>query len=258
MTRLFGHSDRTTEATVIHPFVLHTWHAACTPTTQDMSPSISPYVIVVAVDYSATSDFVFERALEIAAEKPAAAVHAIHVLPVYQAGSAPEESAVTWVGTLPSISDAAEQLRVYVQSRTKAFRGQHPGDKLDFLDSVAAHQRLEIPSEEVAQLAADLEADLVVVGTHGHRGLKRILLGSVAEATVRLAPCPVLVVRPKAIPAPVPTIQPPCARCVEARQASGGKEFWCEQHREHHGQRHTYHQGDRVGADTNMPLLLRT
>jgi nucleotide-binding universal stress UspA family protein len=223
-----------------------------------MSHSISPYVIVVAVDYSATSDLVFERALELAAEKPAAAVHAINVLPVYQSGPAPDATAVTWAGSLPSSSDAAERLRVYVQARTQAFRDKHPGDERAFLDNVAAHQRLENPSEEVAQLAADLEADLVVVGTHGHRGLTRILLGSVAEATVRLAPCPVLVVRPKAAPAPVPAIQPPCSRCLEARQASGGKEFWCEQHRERHGQRHTYHQGDRVGADTNMPLLMRS
>jgi hypothetical protein len=101
----------------------------------------------------------------------------------------------------------------------------------------------------------DVEADLVVVGTHGRRGLTRLMLGSVAEGTVRLAPCPVLVVRPKAVPAAVPTIQPPCPRCVEARTASGGKQFWCEQHSERHGQRHTYHQGDRVSADGGMPLV---
>jgi len=97
----------------------------------------------------------------------------------------------------------------------------------------------------------------VVVGTHGRRGLTRMMLGSVAEATVRLAPCPVLVVRPKALPASVPAIQPPCPLCIEARRASGGKEYWCEQHSQHHGQRHTYHQSDRVGADTNMPLVMR-
>jgi nucleotide-binding universal stress UspA family protein len=50
--------------------------------------------------------------------------------------------------------------------------------------------------DAIAQLASDIEADLVVVGTHGHRGLERLLLGSVAENVVRLAPCPVLVVRP--------------------------------------------------------------
>ena len=221
-----------------------------------MSQSNTPYVIVVAIDYSETSDLVFDRAMELAAEKPAAALHAINVLPVYQSGFVPDAS-IGWTGSLPSISDASKTLKAYVEKRTSAFRAKHPGQNLAFLDTVVAHQRVEIPSEEVAQLAADLEADLVVVGTHGHRGLARILLGSVAEATVRLAPCPVLVVRPKTPPAPVPTIQPACPRCLEARKASAGKELWCDQHREHHGQRHTYNQSDRVGADTNMPLVMR-
>ncbi|HEX7453530.1 MAG TPA: hypothetical protein VF294_14650, partial [Polyangiaceae bacterium] len=69
-----------------------------------------------------------------------------------------------------------------------------------------------------------------------------------------LAPCPVFVVRPKALPAEVPKIEPPCPRCVETRVATGGAEYWCEQHRERHGQRHTYHQRDRAGGDTEMPL----
>lgn len=49
--------------------------------------------------------------------------------------------------------------------------------------------------EVVAQEARDFEADLVVVGTHGRRGLGRVLLGSGAEEVLRLAPVPVLAVR---------------------------------------------------------------
>ena len=133
-------------------------------------------------------------------------------------------------------------------------------DRVSSIDvnNVRAHQRLEVPSEEIAQLAVDVEADLVIVGTHSRRGLARMILGSVAEATVRLAPCPVLVIKPKSLPPQGPTIQPPCPRCIETRKATGGKEYWCEQHREHHGQRHTYHQGDRVGSETNMPLVMRS
>jgi hypothetical protein len=63
-------------------------------------------------------------------------------------------------------------------------------------------------------------------------------------------------VRAKAVPAPVPSILPPCAQCLEARQISGGKELWCAQHRERHGQRHIYQQGDRGSVATNMGLLL--
>jgi nucleotide-binding universal stress UspA family protein len=47
----------------------------------------------------------------------------------------------------------------------------------------------------IAQLARDWNADLLVVGTHGRRGVSRLLLGSVAEGMVRVAPCPLLLVR---------------------------------------------------------------
>jgi nucleotide-binding universal stress UspA family protein len=47
----------------------------------------------------------------------------------------------------------------------------------------------------VADAARDWKADLVVVGSHGRRGLGRVLLGSGAEDILRLAPVPVLVVR---------------------------------------------------------------
>jgi nucleotide-binding universal stress UspA family protein len=51
------------------------------------------------------------------------------------------------------------------------------------------------PAEEVARLAAERHADLVVVGTHGRTGVKHAVLGSVAEGIVRQAPCAVLVAR---------------------------------------------------------------
>lgn len=224
-----------------------------------MAEASTPYSIVVAVDYSEAGDLALERALEIAAERKSAAVHVVNVLSLYQAGLGMEPAgAGALASELPSVQDAAERLREYVEKRASSFRAAHPELPPTFPDYLVAHQRVEMPSEEIAQLAADLEADLVVVGTHGRRGFSRFLLGSVAEATVRLAPCPVLVVRPKAHPQSGPAIEPPCPKCVETRIASGGTELWCEQHRERHGQRHTYHQGDRAGADTNMPLVINT
>jgi len=50
-------------------------------------------------------------------------------------------------------------------------------------------------ADEIARLARDRGADLVVCGSHGRRGLRRLAVGSVAERLVRVAPCPVLVVR---------------------------------------------------------------
>ncbi|HEY2406591.1 MAG TPA: universal stress protein [Polyangiaceae bacterium] len=224
-----------------------------------MPQNTAGYVIVVAIDYSESGDLALRRALELAAEKPAASVHVVNVLPLFP-GIAPDPSTGGWIYAIPSVSEGAQQLTNYVQQKASSFAGQYGGANRAFLENIRVHQRLQAPAEEIAQLAADLEADLVIVGTHGHRGVSRFLLGSVAEATIRLSPCPVLVVRPKAIPValPVPAILPPCPRCVEARKASGGSEFWCEQHRERHGQRHTYHQADRVGEETNMPLVFRS
>ena len=214
-------------------------------------PENQPYVIVVGVDYSEFSDLALDRALDLAGEKAHAAVHLVPVLPVYQPGFSPDAAVTGQSPKDASLSEAAARLVEYAEQALtrRSAAGKRAPERL------VTHLRLEAPAEEVAQLAADLEADLVVVGTHGRRGVSRLVLGSVAEATVRLAPCPVLVVRPRALPPPVPRIEPPCPRCLEARKASGGNELWCEQHRERHGQRHTYHQGDRSAAETNLPLF---
>jgi nucleotide-binding universal stress UspA family protein len=51
------------------------------------------------------------------------------------------------------------------------------------------------PADEIVQLVEDEGIDLIVMGTHGRRGLTRLLMGSIAEAVVRRAKCPVLTVR---------------------------------------------------------------
>lgn len=56
------------------------------------------------------------------------------------------------------------------------------------------------PATVIVDEADNLEADLVVIGTHGHTGFKHLLLGSVAERVVQKAPCPVLTVKPAAAP----------------------------------------------------------
>jgi nucleotide-binding universal stress UspA family protein len=48
------------------------------------------------------------------------------------------------------------------------------------------------PAAEIVYAAGEVKADLVVMGTHGRTGLRRLLMGSVAEQVVREAPCPVL------------------------------------------------------------------
>jgi universal stress protein A len=51
------------------------------------------------------------------------------------------------------------------------------------------------PATAVAELAASEGVDLIVMGTHGRTGLRRLLMGSVAEAIVRRAPCPVFIMK---------------------------------------------------------------
>ncbi len=51
------------------------------------------------------------------------------------------------------------------------------------------------PYFEIAEVAREKKADLIVLTTHGYSGIKRILLGGTAERVVRHAPCPVLTVR---------------------------------------------------------------
>ncbi|HEX3867433.1 MAG TPA: universal stress protein [Gemmatimonadaceae bacterium] len=51
-----------------------------------------------------------------------------------------------------------------------------------------------VPAEAILKRARDEEFDLIVVGTHNLTGLQRLLVGSVAEAVVRAAPCPVVTV----------------------------------------------------------------
>ncbi len=54
------------------------------------------------------------------------------------------------------------------------------------------------PGPSILETAKDVDADMIVMGTHGRSGLMRVLLGSVAEYVLRHAPCPVLSIKPQA------------------------------------------------------------
>jgi universal stress protein family protein len=106
-------------------------------------------------------------------------------------------------------------------------------------EHIHLHVRIGSPDVEIAQLASDVAADWVVVGTHNHTGLERLLLGSVAASLVRNAPCPVLVCRPKSVPT-WQRIAPPCADCRAVQETTGRTTLWCERHAQHHPRAHTY------------------
>ena len=219
-----------------------------------MTQTARPYLILVGIDYSTASELALERALELAAAQPNAELHVVHVASAVE-GSPPGDNANVQTSDKPLFDQQAyQELQTYVAVSVGAFekkRNGTPGRTV----RVVSHLRVHAPAHEIAQLAADLEADLVVVGMYGRGTVTRFFLGSIAESVTRLAPCPVLVFRPKGLPPEYPKIEAPCPRCLEVRTESEGKEYWCGQHRERHGQRHVYIQTDHTSQNTNLPLF---
>lgn len=211
--------------------------------------SSSVYRIVVGTDFSDTANVALRHAFELASKEQKAEVHvvnAVHHLGEYVQMDLPETPAYR----LP-LDEAQDKIEAHVGAQLSSWQEE---TKKTFSRCVT-YLSVEFPAIAVAQLAADLDADLIVVGTHGRQGLRRLVLGSVAEAVVRLAHVPVLVVRPKDAEAKLPEITPPCQKCVEVRKTSGGEELWCEQHQERHGRRHTYHYESRLNNDGNIGSL---
>jgi nucleotide-binding universal stress UspA family protein len=215
--------------------------------------SKKPYVIVAGTDFSEEAVRALRVACQNAVQNAPAELHVVHVCSATTAAAAGVVPLAA-VGGVPGLNlDDQRQ----VLSRHLAEELSKLPELAETRVRVVGHVVVDAPSFGVTRLASEMEADLIVVGTHGLHGVARWLIGSVAEGVVRQAQCPVLVVPPEPGKLAVPVIEPPCPRCVETRQASAGAEMWCEQHRERHGRRHTYHQTDRQAAETNMPLLVR-
>ena len=95
----------------------------------------------------------------------------------------------TYVGDLEAVqgqleADADTQLRSLITD----------DDRARF--AVKLHRITDVsPAAALSAYAAQEHVDLILMGTHGRRGMSRMVLGSVAERVVREAPCPVMVVR---------------------------------------------------------------
>jgi nucleotide-binding universal stress UspA family protein len=228
---------------------VHSVRAAGTASAEGARPIMEakqqrPYTIVVGIDYSEASPRVLSEVFALAAQRQGSEPHIIHV-------AAPSGNLTDGFAAV-NLEQAAKQLEAYVQTEVTKYAEQNAGN-IGF-DRVCAHQRVGAAADEIAQLATDLEADLVMVGSHSRRGIERLLLGSVAERVVRIAPCPVLVVRPKEA-SNVPKIEPVCPQCLETRKSTEGKEVWCARHRERHARAHTYHYVHRNVKQSNLPMI---
>ena len=210
-----------------------------------------PYILLVGVDFSELSDRALQEAFAQASQRAHAEVHVLSALPMI----GDELSVYGTLDEKPILGSALQKLRAHAEQEWEKFALVHPDQVRSF--PVISHAIVDTPDHAIVQLASHLVADLIVIGTRNRKGLERLLLGSVAEGTVRNAHCPVLVIPALPEPEVGVTFTPPCAECVQTRQKSAGKEFWCEQHRERHGRRHTYHQSDRSSSDSNFPLVYR-
>jgi nucleotide-binding universal stress UspA family protein len=136
--------------------------------------------ILVPIDFSSGSDAALDLATSLARDSGGTLILAhVEVVPLSAAGgeylyAIPEPPTEELLAKLNKVTPPDS--RVPVERRLLA------GD----------------PAEAIIRLAETEKADLIVIGTHGRRGIRRVLMGSVAEVVVRTASCPVLTVKQSA------------------------------------------------------------
>jgi nucleotide-binding universal stress UspA family protein len=140
--------------------------------------------ILIPTDFSDTADAALEYAF-VLAERFGASVHLLHVIedPFVTGGL----SAEAYIAEGPPVRAAMLSDAQSLLSQRAAPR--HPGVAVDG-EVLFGHG-----AKSIAEYAEQRDVDLIVMGTHGRTGVAHLLLGSVAERVVRIAPCPVLTVR---------------------------------------------------------------
>ena len=160
------------------------------------------FQIVCGLDFSAFGDEALRVARDMGKHNPSAVLHVVHVVhpPVGIVGvlGAPTD-------TGPNMMALFEHARAELERTCGELERHLPG-------RVHGHVCAGEAGHEINQLARELGADLIVVGTHGRSGLGRVLLGSIATNVTKHAPCSVLVVR-----RPAPTLDRPLASDDHAR-----------------------------------------
>lgn len=138
--------------------------------------------VLVPTDFSETAEAAARYGCELAA-RLGARVTLFHV---YSLGVVAMPDAV--------YAPTEEQLEILQQTAEASLREQ--AERLAPSGATIAWLAVAgLPAEAIVTAASQAHADLIVMGTHGRRGLSHLLLGSVAERVLRTAPCPVLTVR---------------------------------------------------------------
>ena len=143
--------------------------------------------ILVAIDESETSDIAFQEAVSLAKDQKAALriVHVIDVSPAYLTVETP----YPFVEYQKAMQEAGEKLLANRVATARA-AGVEVDSKLVTIE-LYGERIYEVIEEQCKQWPADL----IVIGAHGRRGARHLMLGSVAEGLTRIATKPVLLIR---------------------------------------------------------------
>jgi nucleotide-binding universal stress UspA family protein len=190
---------------------------------------MSRFVVLAALDASEAAHEVLRVGANFARSVPGGELHLVHVVedlpPPVTVVPPPAGLGLTSTEIVAAARKHVEQLAAEARDQ--------------FAGRLTTHVAAGSAWKQILQVAIDVQADLVVVGTHGRGGVKRLLLGSVAESVVRKASCPVLVAREKDYHAFVPPeIEPACPDCLALQRESGGARLWCERHAQRHPHAH--------------------
>jgi nucleotide-binding universal stress UspA family protein len=195
--------------------------------------------IVVGFDFSEPGWCGLDRALEEASFRAPASIHVASILDTRSGLGlrADPESPMTGVQGSYDTSNA-------ILRRLRETVGPKLEENPEADTRLYVHARIGKPAQELVSLCYETHADLCVVGTHSRVGVKRWLVGSVAEKVVRHAPCPVLVARHDVSGDPAEDNEflpeAPCPECIEARKTTDGQTWFCEVHSKVHAEPHIY------------------
>ncbi len=143
-------------------------------------------LILCPVDFSDTSAHALETAIELATQLNAK-IHLVHVYQ-YPAFSMPEADLATPID-LSLQYDYVDRLKQQLED----LRNKYSDSGINVGSTLAEG----VPYVEIVETAKKINADLIIIGTHGRTGLSHMLLGSVAERVVRSSVVPVLSVPDK-------------------------------------------------------------
>jgi nucleotide-binding universal stress UspA family protein len=152
-----------------------------------------PPVVLACIDLHKRSAMILQHAFDYAVGQGADVVHGVFVSEPNLANVKPPEELEA--PELTGIDHA--KLQAFAQEQLDELCKRRPDCKPP---RVEIHTLTGDPAHKIVELAAALDADLIVMATHGRKGLKHFLMGSVSEKVVRTAGCPVMVLREKAHP----------------------------------------------------------